>query len=195
MKRLWRIAMKILATISSLLLVAFIWLWLTGYIKGWEGAWLDRDADGLGYSHYGFEVSGGGIALEFARYRVLPNETAFARVYRSIPNNPPNPNDRGIHRTLGNDYPDPPGWANGQRLVWDISISRPYSIRHGYIIMPCWLIALIMASCPGLSVMTRFRNKKRRGGICAQCGYDLRATPNRCPECGTVPARKTKISD
>jgi len=43
----------------------------------------------------------------------------------------------------------------------------------------------LAAALVGTWLWLRFR-RKRRAGHCSKCGYDLCATPDRCPECGTV---------
>jgi hypothetical protein len=55
--------------------------------------------------------------------------------------------------------------------------------------VPHWLLAALTAAAPALWAVRRRRRREgpARSGVCPRCGYDLRATPGRCPECGTMP--------
>ena len=58
----------------------------------------------------------------------------------------------------------------------------------GALTVSCWLPALLSAILPALW-LARFPRRRRvarrrRLGLCPHRGYDLRATPGRCPECG-----------
>jgi hypothetical protein len=59
----------------------------------------------------------------------------------------------------------------------------------------CWavdvrypVLIVVMAAPPALSLLrVLWKRRRRNSGLCAECGYDLRATPERCPECGVIP--------
>jgi hypothetical protein len=82
-------------------------------------------------------------------------------------------------------------------LLWDVRGHGLHFLGFGYsnsilapgggfkVVVPYWFVALLFATVFAGSVVVRRRG--RPVGTCSSCGYDLRATPNRCPECGAKP--------
>ena len=64
---------------------------------------------------------------------------------------------------------------------------------------PYWFLTLVIGT-PAALVWRVGRRRRLRitRGQCERCGYDLRATPERCPECGAIPqnytARREEVS-
>lgn len=51
--------------------------------------------------------------------------------------------------------------------------------------VPYWSIVILALLPPAAIMLIRWLTRARFVvGCCANCGYDLRATPQRCPECG-----------
>lgn len=54
--------------------------------------------------------------------------------------------------------------------------------------VPFWFLAIVFAIVPLHWARRAWRVRRLRAGLCPVCGYDMRATPDRCPECGAVPS-------
>ena len=80
----------------------------------------------------------------------------------------------------------PPKSIRGERVV---VTGADWVLIERSVAVPFWLLCLppALVLLGSLFVLRRARAALRENR-CLNCGYDLRASPDRCPECGSVPA-------
>jgi hypothetical protein len=94
-------------------------------------------------------------------------------------------------------YASAPSGVNGRleeetgttRRPWQPFRAWTWGYGSRIYVVPHWVPTLALIVAP-LWLARRYRRRRRLvPGLCASCGYDLRATPGRCLECGTIPGR------
>jgi hypothetical protein len=91
------------------------------------------------------------------------------------------------------------GWNRTfcRRLGFLFQTYQSRGISRSYLAAPTWFVALPFALVPFWTIFRiSQRARRRQKGWCIFCGYDLRASPEKCPECGTAvpPANCTTSS-
>ena len=76
------------------------------------------------------------------------------------------------------------------RFVLEPGDTMPSHVFNVYT-APCWSPTLVSLVALLLTTRVILRSRTLRANQCKSCGYDLRATPDRCPECGYVPEKLT----
>jgi hypothetical protein len=78
-------------------------------------------------------------------------------------------------------------------LLYGFAIEKSpiIAFRTTRLVMPLWPLPFLLCLPFTIQSTITFRRWLRqsrlsRSGLCPSCGYDLRATPERCPECGLV---------
>lgn len=71
----------------------------------------------------------------------------------------------------------------GESVKFDVPMEMPNSLSIAF-------FSVLPAAWVSTYVWSKWRAPARSRSGCRVCGYDLRATPDRCPECGTE--RKAK---
>ena len=121
---------------------------------------------------------------------------------------PPDPNDLSLHcstwdgvrvvlqnlSVTGTGWSGRAGFAQARLSANDDPsfFSDLYPVTGFQLVsVPHWSAVSLTAVLPALWILRRRMLPRHIAGGCAGCGYDLRATPARCPECGkqAPPAR------
>ncbi len=70
------------------------------------------------------------------------------------------------------------------RVGWRRGIAGQGGTQH--FLLPFWIPSAFFATALWSCCRPFYRRRKRKKlGLCIKCGYDLRGSKERCPECGT----------
>jgi hypothetical protein len=174
--------LNLLTALSLLLCVAVVALGVRSYWVADELRW--TRADNVGRVHYRWYAtivsSRGGLAIcqdaeVYELASITPQEAAAPTGVWLW---------SGWKRRPADAYPTPAFSMrvppSGFHIAWQTS---PGTVLRE-LIVPYWSLAFLTAVLPA-AWLTRSRRNRSRAGLCTVCGYDLRATPGRCPECGS----------
>ena len=164
----------ILSALSLLLCVAVVVLWVRSYFATDHVTYVYFRAqqDGRLYRRVDCLTGRGGVVIRYLRSDSPLRGAAPERVGWSGESSAPTKANAGSGHYAGfgyNTYVDPPFY------------------RDANVAFPVWFAAILFM-LPAIPLLRRLRRRRANPGHCARCGYDLRATPKRCPECGHVPA-------
>jgi hypothetical protein len=175
MRRALRILLYGGMVTSLLLCVVSGVLWVRSYRVIDSMTWFPEGGSDRGYGY----VAGVGV-LSLERVVLSRPVGADQREYAS---ERVTARDRASHRRwMGAD-----SWYGFGWLV--INFVNPRAKLYGcrqYLSVPYWFLVLCAALLPAAKLYRRLRGGGNMAGRCARCGYDLRATPERCPECGKI---------
>ncbi len=76
-------------------------------------------------------------------------------------------------------------WLRSHQTVWKPTVSRYGGPDEVTVCVPLWIPTAVFATFSMFTFVPVYRRRKRKKlGLCLKCGYDLRGSKERCPECG-----------
>jgi hypothetical protein len=175
-RRLSRILFHAATTISLLLCVATRVFWVRSY-RVYDGVlWVTAGKSASGYAYY----SGLGVFTlrRITLSRAVEVDEAGWAISRTNPSLFEDARGR-MHENSWHGF----AWRTHRFL----NQPQNLGVRWDDISLPYGFLLACTAALPVVLVYRKLRGIRTRAGVCAKCGYDLCATPDRCPECGTVP--------
>jgi hypothetical protein len=189
MKPLSRWVFNGIAALCLILCVGTAFLWISSHFRqdDFVAAWIkEKDAKMAADSLF-FHSTRGSVGVFFWRRDIPPEQIQFWRdswkqswhcAFRSF-----KPIEHLIYNT-------PPLGFNF--MGFDIGGKNTPAGALWAVDAPDWSLVIIFGALGICRVAPELKRRIRvKSGRCAVCGYDLRATPDRCPECGTVPPKPT----